>query len=256
MVTSRLVKFISNICKIAVNEVLFAGLHSGVFFALGRLFKGDYTGAAMEAGGIFLPSVAGLPVDAALVAKDMYKDIHGTDYEKDLISNPTDANAKMAQLKDYAMEQMGIGQDAAKDGGEDPSVDGATGEVMNLSKSEQDLVSSAAGETGMGATGATGASGADGVNSVNGIQPVGGVTPSSNITPDTGTVENKTAAVGQMAEREMGPVNNDSSTNNFAVKTSTNNTVNNNQQKTVIASPLRNQESSYREAQAALSGSF
>ena len=68
----------------------------------------------------------------------------------------------------------------------------------------------------MGATVATGASGADGVNSVNGIQPVGGVTPSSNITPDTGTVENKTAAVGQMAEREMGPVNNDSSTNNFA----------------------------------------
>ena len=248
--------FLKNSAKFGLKMIPIAGAVAGGIFALGRLFKGDYTGAAMEAGGIFLPSVAGLPVDAALVAKDMYKDIHGTDYEKDLISNPTDANAKMAQLKDYAMEQMGIGQDAAKDGGEDPSVDGATGEVMNLSKSEQDLVSSAAGETGMGATGATGASGADGVNSVNGIQPVGGVTPSSNITPDTGTVENKTAAVGQMAEREMGPVNNDSSTNNFAVKTSTNNTVNNNQQKTVIASPLRNQESSYREAQAALSGSF
>ena len=186
----------------------------------------------------------------------MYKDIHGTDYEKDLITNPTDANAKMAQLKDYAMEQMGIGQDAAKDGGEEPSVEGAAGETINLDKSEQDLVSSAAGETGVGATGATGASGADGVDSVNGIQAVGGVTPSSNITPDTSAVATKTAAVNQMSEREMGPADSGDNTTAVGVNTNVANTVNNTQQTTVIATPLRNQESSYREAQAALSGSF
>jgi len=248
--------FLKNSAKFGLKMIPIAGAVAGGIFALGRLFKGDYTGAAMEAGGIFLPSVAGLPVDAALVAKDMYKDIHGTDYEKDLITNPTDANAKMAQLKDYAMEQMGIGQDAAKDGGEEPSVEGAAGETINLDKSEQDLVSSAAGETGVGATGATGASGADGVDSVNGIQAVGGVTPSSNITPDTSAVATKTAAVNQMSEREMGPADSGDNTTAVGVNTNVANTVNNTQQTTVIATPLRNQESSYREAQAALSGSF
>ena len=68
---------------LAVKALPIAGIVAGTIFTGMRLLKGDFLGASMEAGGIFLPSLTGLPVDAAIMARDVYKDNYGVFPEKE-----------------------------------------------------------------------------------------------------------------------------------------------------------------------------
>jgi hypothetical protein len=70
--------------KVAIKAVPIVGAVAGIFFAAQRAFTGDWLGATAEAGGVFLPSVAGLPLDASLMARDVYMEVYGTNPEEDL----------------------------------------------------------------------------------------------------------------------------------------------------------------------------
>jgi hypothetical protein len=264
------------------------GAVAGGIFALGRMFKGDWTGAAMEAGGIFLPSVSGLGVDALLVAKDMYHGIHGTQYEEDLLKDPELANSRMKELKEYAKEQMGIGQDAA----DSPPVDAdkVDSEIIPLSKSEQDM-SSPKSEQDMVSPVAppvtTRVNGKDmtkdellaakkdgsvkrsiantklrELDMLEKKQQLGTSGATSGtfvegnlVTPSAGAVDQKTSNAKDMSNREISknspePLTNQQLTQNKQITNSVNNVSN----QTVVQGSMRNQDSSYSEISHALAG--
>ena len=98
--------FLKHGAKLGLKAIPIVGIGVGIFETGRRTLEGDFGGALREAGGIFLPSVTGLPVDASLVATDIYKDMYGTTFEGDLIRDPADANAKLAQIADYIKAKM------------------------------------------------------------------------------------------------------------------------------------------------------
>ena len=105
--------------RFAAKMVPLAGAGFGIFETGRRLLQGDFGGAAREAGGIILPSAIGAPVDASLMATDVYKDMFGTTYEADLIKDPSTANARMGQISakvNKAIADMIKGKDSAADG--------------------------------------------------------------------------------------------------------------------------------------------
>jgi len=105
--------------RFAMKMVPLAGAGFGIFETGRRLIQGDFGGAAREAGGIFAPSVVGAPVDASLMATDVYKDMFGTTYESDLLENPSLANARMGQISakvNKAIADMIKGKETASDG--------------------------------------------------------------------------------------------------------------------------------------------
>ena len=71
--------------KVAIKAVPLVGALAGVFFAAERAFAGDWVGATMEGASIPLPSVAGLPVDASIMARDVYMEAYGTKPEEDAL---------------------------------------------------------------------------------------------------------------------------------------------------------------------------
>lgn len=104
--------------KLATKAVPVLGALAGGWFALSNLFKGDYVGAAAEAGGIFAPSLIGLPLDAGIMARETYNEIYGTEdnpfpLEGDLISQPEVAGQRMDELKNMALEAVGLGGETA-----------------------------------------------------------------------------------------------------------------------------------------------
>lgn len=104
--------------KLATKAVPVLGALAGGWFALSNLFKGDYVGAAAEAGGIFAPSLVGLPLDAGIMARETYNEIYGTEdnpfpLEGDLISQPEVAGQRMDELKNMALEAVGLGGETA-----------------------------------------------------------------------------------------------------------------------------------------------
>ena len=280
--------FIKSSAMLGVKMIPLVGAVAGGIFALGRMFKGDWTGAAMEAGGIFLPSVSGLGVDALLVAKDMYHGIHGTQYEEDLLKDPELANSRMKELKEYAKEQMGIGQDAANS----PPVDAdkVDSEIIPLSKSEQDM-SSPKSEQDMVSPVAppvtTRVNGKDmtkdellaakkdgsvkrsiantklrELDMLEKKQQLGTSGATSGtfvegnlVTPSAGAVDQKTSNAKDMSNREISknspePLTNQQLTQNKQITNSVNNVSN----QTVVQGSMRNQDSSYSEISHALAG--
>jgi len=104
--------------KLATKAVPVLGALAGGWFALSNLFKGDYVGAAAEAGGILAPSLVGLPLDAGIMARETYNEIYGTEdnpfpLEGDLISQPEVAAQRMDELKNMALEAIGLGGETA-----------------------------------------------------------------------------------------------------------------------------------------------
>jgi hypothetical protein len=104
--------------KLATKAVPVLGALAGGWFALSNLFKGDFVGAAAEAGGILAPSLIGLPIDAGIMARETYNEIYGTEenpfpLEGDLISQPEVAAQRMGELKDMAFEAVGLGGETA-----------------------------------------------------------------------------------------------------------------------------------------------
>ena len=101
--------------KMIAKAVPGVGIAAGGLFALSSLFRGDFVGAGLEAGGMFLPSLAGAPLDAAIMARETYNEMYGTDkdkfpFEKDRINDPDLANARMSELKDMALDAIGVAQ--------------------------------------------------------------------------------------------------------------------------------------------------
>lgn len=104
----------SKAAKAAAKAIPAIGALAGGVFALGRLFEGDFVGAAAETGGIFLPSLAGAPLDIGLMSRDAYNDYFGTDkeprpHDKDAISNPELFKARMNEITKMAKEIVGLG---------------------------------------------------------------------------------------------------------------------------------------------------
>lgn len=101
--------------KLLGKQLPLIGAAAGGIFALSKLFQGDFVGAGAEAGGIFLPSVAGLPLDAAIMARETYNEMFGTPdnpfpLEGDLISKPEIAKQRMDSLTEMAKEAVGLAQ--------------------------------------------------------------------------------------------------------------------------------------------------
>jgi len=93
------------------------GALAGAGMSIKRLLDGDMKGAMAEGAGIFLPSVAGMPLDIGLLARDMYNDIYGNPDAKDKDERlPHDIDLKnqetsgylanYGQIKDYAAEAI------------------------------------------------------------------------------------------------------------------------------------------------------
>tara|TARA_R110000737_G_scaffold349909_2_gene387351 strand:- start:1245 stop:2945 length:1701 start_codon:yes stop_codon:yes gene_type:complete len=93
------------------------GALAGAGMSIKRLLDGDMKGAMAEGAGIFLPSVAGMPLDIGLLARDMYNDIYGNPDAKDKDERfPHDIDLKnqetsgylanYGQIKDYASEAI------------------------------------------------------------------------------------------------------------------------------------------------------
>jgi hypothetical protein len=103
--------------KLGAKMLPAVGALAGAGMSIKRLFDGDMKGAMAEGAGIFLPSVAGMPLDIALLARDMYNDIYGNPDAKDKDERfPHDIDLKnqetsgylanYGQIKDYAAEAI------------------------------------------------------------------------------------------------------------------------------------------------------
>ena len=102
----------------ALKMIPIAGAIVGLGAAAWRSLTGDLVGGAAELAGVFAPSVAGLPIDAGLMARDMYKDQFGVfpeeekdkalaaqrmktiaKFVKDKISNRSTSKSSKAQVR-------------------------------------------------------------------------------------------------------------------------------------------------------------
>ena len=102
--------FMKGVARMGIKSVAVLGAGFGLFETARRLAGGDFGGALRELGGVFLPSVTGLPVDASLIATDMYRDMYGTSYEGDMIKDPGLANQRMGTIMDYVRDNL-MGKD-------------------------------------------------------------------------------------------------------------------------------------------------
>ena len=100
-----------NFTKMATKLVPGLGILTGLGFAAGRLWDGDFTGAAAEGVGVFLPSVSGAGIDVALMARDSYNDYYktpGNDFplDDDLANNPEQAQARLDEITAMAKDMI------------------------------------------------------------------------------------------------------------------------------------------------------
>ena len=102
--------FMKGVARMGIKSVAVLGAGFGLFETARRLAGGDFGGALRELGGVFLPSVTGLPVDASLIATDMYRDMYGTTYEGDMIKDPGLANQRMGTIMNYVRDNL-MGKD-------------------------------------------------------------------------------------------------------------------------------------------------
>ena len=65
------------------KSVPFLGAAIGGAFAIPRLLRGDYSGAALEVGSGVGSAATAIPLTALLIAKDVYQDVYGMSPEKD-----------------------------------------------------------------------------------------------------------------------------------------------------------------------------
>lgn len=117
--------------RFAAKALPVAGALFGIFETGRRLVTGDFGGAAREAGGILLPSLAGAPVDASLMATDIYKDMFGIEYEKDLLNNPSLANERMKVIGKSVSEYFKGQETAANANSITPSGRNARAQIYN-----------------------------------------------------------------------------------------------------------------------------
>ena len=93
----------------AAKAIPAIGAIAGAGFALGRLFRGDFVGAAAEAGGILVPGPISAAVDIPIMVRDTYNDMYGTEdnrfpFESDGITKPEIFKERTAALTKMAKE--------------------------------------------------------------------------------------------------------------------------------------------------------
>ena len=114
----------------------------GIFETGRRMVGGDFVGAGLEFGGVFAPSATGLPVDATLAARDVYKQMFGTQYESDLKNNPAQAKSNMLQIKTAMLNAIKSDKTASDGGGvtaADAGKGGAPVIVNNIDNSKSSV---------------------------------------------------------------------------------------------------------------------
>ena len=97
---------------VAIKMLPGIGIAAGVIFAASRLLAGDKTGAAVEFAGAFAPSVTGLPIDAGLMARDIYKDQFGIFPEQEKDSKLR--NERMLTISKFLSEKLGASQQSSR----------------------------------------------------------------------------------------------------------------------------------------------
>lgn len=123
---------------LGLKQVPLLGAAAGGVFALGRLLQGDFAGAAAEAGGIFLPSVAGAPLDIGLMARDVYNAVYGTEddpfpHDRDALTPESGYGENYGQIVDV-VKNFFTGQNDAL--GEEPEIGTATADGSPLEVAE------------------------------------------------------------------------------------------------------------------------
>ena len=95
----------------AAKAIPAVGAIVGAGFALGRLFRGDFVGAAAEAGGIIVPGPFSAVIDIPIMVRDTYNDMYGTEdnrfpFESDGITQPEIFKERTAALTKMAKEMI------------------------------------------------------------------------------------------------------------------------------------------------------
>ena len=128
--------------RFSAKMLPFFGAAFGIFETGRRMVGGDFVGAGLEFGGVFAPSATGLPVDATLAARDVYKQMFGTQYESDLKNNPAQAKSNMLQIKTAMLNAIKSDKTASDGGGvtaADAGKGGAPVIVNNIDNSKSSV---------------------------------------------------------------------------------------------------------------------
>lgn len=119
-VSKKLKKSVAkNTSKLLLKTVVVVGAVTSGYFALKKLIKGDYVGAAMEGADIFAPSLVGLPLSVATAARDTYNDTYATDsnkfpFDKDLANHPAQTNERLGLIVEQIQEKLGASQQSSR----------------------------------------------------------------------------------------------------------------------------------------------
>ena len=105
--------------KFGVKAIPIVGTLAGVGFAVERLISGDFVGASAEGAGIFLPTLAGAPLDLGIAAREVYNDTYQRSdnqfpLEEDLIQDPQMVGDRMEDIYKEIKKQLSTNQENAK----------------------------------------------------------------------------------------------------------------------------------------------
>ena len=97
--------------KFGVKAIPIVGGLAGLGFALKNLADGDYVGASAEGAGIFLPTLAGAPLDLGIAAREVYNDAYQRPdnkfpLEEDLIQDRQMVGDRMEEIYREIKKQL------------------------------------------------------------------------------------------------------------------------------------------------------
>ena len=105
--------------KFGVKAIPIVGGLAGLGFALKNLADGDYVGASAEGAGIFLPTLAGAPLDLGIAAREVYNDAYQRPdnkfpLEEDLIQDRQMVGDRMEEIYREIKKQLPTNKENAK----------------------------------------------------------------------------------------------------------------------------------------------
>ena len=105
--------------KFGIKAIPIVGAAAGALFALQKLSEGDYVGASAEGAGIFLPTLAGVPLDLGIAAREVYNDAYQRPdnkfpLEEDLIQDRQMVGDRMEEIYREIKKQLPTNKENAK----------------------------------------------------------------------------------------------------------------------------------------------
>ena len=105
--------------KFGIKAIPIVGGLAGLGFAVANLIKGDYVGASAEGAGIFLPTLAGMPLDLGIAAREVYNDAYQRPdnkfpLEEDLIQDRQMVGDRMEEIYREIKKQLPTNKENAK----------------------------------------------------------------------------------------------------------------------------------------------